>query len=55
MKKIYEKPSMTVVRLQQMGLICTSGGDPVRGVQTGGFDDPEDDFLWGGGGNNGAR
>ena len=53
MKKIYEKPAMTVVRLQQIGLICTS--DPVRGVQTSGFDDEEDNFIWGGGGNTGAR
>lgn len=53
MKKIYSKPSMTVVKIQHQGIICTS--DPVRGVQTTGFDDPDDDFIWGGGGNNGAR
>ena len=54
MKRAYMKPAMRVVRIQHSGFICTSGYG-VTSVQTGGFDDPDDDFIWGGGNNTGAR
>ena len=57
MKKIYEKPSMRVVKIQHSGIICTSGtvtnvggnsGMSIGGGKSGtararGFDDWDDD------------
>lgn len=33
-KKLYEKPAMRVIRLQQHGMLCTSTPEPVRGGNT---------------------
>lgn len=52
MKKEYMKPTMRVVKMQHQGIICTSGD--VKSVQSS-FDDPEDDFIWGGGGTEQGR
>lgn len=30
-KKLYEKPAMRVIRLQQHGMLCTSNTEPVQG------------------------
>ncbi|MBP3260422.1 MAG: hypothetical protein J6M01_04930 [Prevotella sp.] len=41
MKKEYIKPSMTAIELQHMTRILAGSGD-VRGLQSSGWDDPED-------------
>ena len=41
MKKEYMKPSMTAIELQHMTRILAGSGD-VRGLQSSGWDDPED-------------
>lgn len=51
MKKEYIKPSMQVVLLQHRTMLLQAS---VTGVQSTNLDD-EDDFLWGGGGNQNAR
>ena len=51
MKKEYIKPSMQVVLLQHRTMLLQAS---VRGLSTN-IDDDEDDFLWGGGGNQNAR
>ena len=51
-KKAYMKPTMRVVKMQHQGIICTSGG--VKSVQSS-FDDPDDDFIYGGGGTEQGR
>lgn len=58
MKKIYSKPAMRVVMLQHHTQLLQSS---VRSLGTNIDDDNdddndgEDDFIWGGGGNTGAR
>ncbi len=52
-KKAYMKPAMRVVKLQHQGIICTSGYG-VKSVQSS-FDDPDDEFIWGGGGTEQGR
>lgn len=54
MKKIYNKPAMRVVMLQHHTQLLQSS---VRSLGTNIDDDNdgEDDFIWGGGGNTGAR
>ena len=47
MKKIYSKPSMTVVKIQHQGIICTSGEVENVGGNAG--------FGFGGGGNGPNR
>lgn len=54
MERVYMKPIIQVIRLQHSGLICTSGGQ-LNSVQTTGFDNPEDEFIFGGGGNGPGR
>ena len=41
MKKEYMKPSMTASELQRMTRLLAGSGD-VRGLQSSGWDDPED-------------
>ena len=41
MKKDYKKPSMTAIELQHMTRLLAGSGD-VRGLQSSGWDDPED-------------
>ena len=41
MKKEYIKPSMTAIELQHMTRLLAGSGD-VRGLQSSGWDDPED-------------
>ena len=51
-KKEYEKPSMKVVKIQQHGMLCTSGfgaksvsnSDDGLGWKDGGFADEEGDY-----------
>jgi len=44
MKKEYIKPSMTAIELQHMTRLLAGSGD-VRGLQSSGWDDPEEDEL----------
>ncbi len=41
MKKEYIKPSMTAIELQHKAQLMTGSGE-VRGLQSSGWDDPED-------------
>ena len=41
MKKEYMKPSMTAIELQHMTRLLVGSGD-VKGLQSSGWDDPED-------------
>ena len=43
MKKEYIKPSMTAIELQHMTRLLAGSGD-VRGLQSSGWDDPEDEL-----------
>jgi len=47
MKRVYQKPDMTVVRIQQHSIICTS---PVTSVNSG-----DAGITYGGGNNEDAR
>ena len=50
MKKTYQKPTMTVVKLQQQGIICSSpSGYRVTSVRGGVFEDIESDEGYTGG------
>ena len=42
-KKEYMKPSMTAIELQHMTRLLAGSGD-VRGLQSSGWDDPEDEL-----------
>lgn len=42
MKKEYMKPYMTAIELQHMTRLLAGSGD-VRGLQSSGWDDPEDE------------
>ena len=44
MKKEYIKPSMTAIELQHMTRLLAGSGD-VRGLQSSGWDDPEDVLI----------
>ena len=43
MKKDYKKPSMTAIELQHMTRLL-AGSDGVRGLQSSGWNDPEDEL-----------
>ena len=43
MKKEYMKPSMKAIELQHMTRLLAGSGD-VRGLQSSGWDDPEDEL-----------
>ena len=50
MKKLYEKPAMRVVTIQQQHIICTSpGGYEGRGLQMRGGDEyqiDDEEYVW---------
>lgn len=43
MKKDYKKPSMTAIELQHMTRLLAGSGD-VKGLQSNGWSDPEDEL-----------
>ena len=44
MKKEYMKPSMKAIELQHMTRLLAGSGD-MRGLQSSGWDDPEDELI----------
>lgn len=55
MKKEYMKPAMRAVKIQQCSIICVSGGNSIVKSVHSSFDDPNDDFIYGGGGTEMGR